>query len=40
MSKYIKTAAQWISAWDEASQVTEVAFPHRGGELHDYVKTI
>jgi hypothetical protein len=33
-------AAQWISAWDETAQATEVAFPHKGAELRDYKCTI
>jgi hypothetical protein len=39
-TKRIETAAQWISAWDETIQATEVAFPHRGGELRDYGRGI
>jgi hypothetical protein len=39
-TKHIETAAQWISAWDETAQATEVAFPHRGAELRDYGRTI
>ncbi|EKM83745.1 hypothetical protein AGABI1DRAFT_124075, partial [Agaricus bisporus var. burnettii JB137-S8] len=39
-SKRIQTAAQWISAWDETAQATEVAFPHRSTELRDYGRAI
>ncbi|KAF7768619.1 hypothetical protein Agabi119p4_7862 [Agaricus bisporus var. burnettii] len=39
-SKQIQTAAQWISAWDETAQATEVAFPHRSVELRDYGRAI
>lgn len=38
--KRIDTAAQWISAWDETMQATEVAFPHRATELRDYGRGI
>lgn len=34
--KRIQTAAQWISAWDESTQATEVAFPHCAAKLRDY----
>ncbi|KAF5385357.1 hypothetical protein D9615_000869 [Tricholomella constricta] len=35
-SKRIQTANDWTTAWDDVSEATAIAFPHRARELKEY----
>ncbi|KAF5379230.1 hypothetical protein D9615_005864 [Tricholomella constricta] len=35
-SKRIRTSSDWTTAWDDVSEATTIAFPHRARELKEY----
>ncbi|KAF5372652.1 hypothetical protein D9615_009823 [Tricholomella constricta] len=35
-SKRIQTSSDWTTAWDDVSEATAIAFPHRAKELKEY----
>ncbi|KAF5380427.1 hypothetical protein D9615_004642 [Tricholomella constricta] len=35
-SKRIQTSSDWTTAWDDVSEATSIAFPHRARELKEY----